>query len=204
MASVEFGMTQWGRAWLRVIERISSVPNPKLPNARRLARDVGDEVRVEPGRISATIDGKTVEIEVPLWTEDELAEVKRVLVQGSNEPPRRGTGGAPPRRGTGGAGDLPDSLVAELTGVGVDVACTLDQLRVTCTCRSRVEVCVHALAAVYGAVMVVDQQPTRALELRTPEGAADSGILGGSVGGSEWIALTNLDADTFFTSPRRG
>lgn len=182
MANVEFGTTRWGRTWLRVIERISSAPNPKLPNARRLARRIDDDIRIESGLITAVIDTNTVEIEIPLWTENELVVADRLLSSSGVRSATR---------------DLPDSLVKELKDAGVDVACELDRLQVTCTCRSRVENCVHALAAIYGVVLLVDQQPTRAVNVRSPRRRALRALTD-----PDWIALEDVDVRHFFALPR--
>lgn len=179
MAGVEFGMTLWGRAWLRVVEPISAAPNPKLPNARRLARSLDEDLRIEPGRITATFDADRVEIEVPLWTESELSVIDR-MVRSSEA--------------RASAGDLPDELVGELKSAGVEVACGLEGLPTNCSCRSRAENCVHVLAAIYAAVLLIDQQPIRAVELRSPRRQSVEALID-----PDWIALADVDADRFFT-----
>ncbi|MDN5604512.1 MAG: hypothetical protein L0G59_03705 [Kocuria sp.] len=182
MAGVEFGMTLWGRAWLRIVERISSAPSPKLPNARRLARGIDDAIRVESGLITAVIETNSVEIAVPLWTENELATVEEKL-SSSNV---RGAGG-----------DLPDALVEDVKTAGVDIACELDRLQVTCTCRSRTDKCVHVFAAIYGAVLAIDQQPTRAVIVRSPRRESGRTLID-----SDWIALEDIEVGPFFALPR--
>lgn len=178
MAIVEFGTTHWGRAWLRVVERISSAPNPKLPGARRLARGIDDAMRIESGLIAAMIDTNSVEIEVPLWTENEQNTVEERLSSSNVR---------------AAAGDLPDSVVEALKESGVDIACELDRLQVQCTCRSRVDKCVHVFAAVYGAVLAIDQQPTRAVDLRSPKRESGRMLID-----SDWIALSDVDGEHFF------
>ncbi|WP_166969427.1 SWIM zinc finger family protein [Brevibacterium atlanticum] len=182
MAGVEFGMTLWGRAWLRVVEPISAAPNPKLPNARRLARSLDDDLRIEPGRITAAFDADRVEVEVPLWTDAERAVIDRMV--SSSEAPAS-------------AGDLPDELVGELKSAGVEVACALERLQTTCSCRSRAENCVHVLAAIYAAVLLIDQQPTRAVDLRSPRRQRVEALID-----PDWIALGDVDADHFYALPR--
>lgn len=182
MASVEFGMTHWGRAWLRVVERISSAPNPKLPNARRLARGIDDAIRIESGLITAVIDTNSVELEVPLWAESKLETVEERLSCSNVR---------------AAAGDLPDSLVEDLKESGVDIACELDRLQVKCTCRSRADTCVHVFAAIYGAVLAIDQQPTRAVDVRSPRRESGRTLID-----SDWIALEDIDSGHFFTLPR--
>ena len=182
MAGVEFGMTLWGRAWLRVVELISSAPNPKLPNARRLARGIDDAIRIESGLITAVIETNSVELAVPLWTENERETVEERL-SASNV---RGAGG-----------DLPDSLAEDVKAAGVDIACELDRLQVTCNCRSRADKCVHVFAAIYGAVLAIDQQPTRAVDVRSPRLRSGRTLID-----SDWIALETLDVERFFALPR--
>lgn len=182
MANVEFGMTHWGRAWLRVVERISSAPNPKLPGARRLARGLDDAMRIESGLITAVIDTNSVKIKVPLWSENELATVEERL---SSSNVRAADG------------DLPDALAEDVKESGVEIACELDRLQVTCSCRSRVDRCAHVFAAIYGAVLAIDQQPTRAVDVRSPRRESGRTLID-----SDWIALEDVDGGHFFALPR--
>ncbi|XGU19810.1 hypothetical protein ACETU7_35480 [Rhodococcus sp. 3Y1] len=81
----EFGVTAWGRAWLRTVERTAaSGPNPSLPTARTLARNGSVEFTVvSSGTVVAEVSTKaktsSVTIGVPLWTKSEIAAVKSLL-----------------------------------------------------------------------------------------------------------------------------
>lgn len=179
MAGMEFGVTLWGRGWLRVVEPISAVPDSKLPSARRLARDIDEDLRIEPGRVAALIEAERVEIEVPTWTDAEREVIDR-LVESSGV--------------RASAGDLPDALVGELRSAGIEVACRPEELRANCSCRSRTEKCRHVLAAIYAVVLLVDQQPTRAVTLRSPRSERVQALID-----PDWISLDEVEADRFFT-----
>ncbi|WP_258537537.1 MULTISPECIES: hypothetical protein [unclassified Rhodococcus (in: high G+C Gram-positive bacteria)] len=76
----EFGVTAWGRAWLRTVERTAaSGPNPSLPTARTLARNGSVEFTVvSSGTVVAEVSTKaktsSVTISVPLWTKSEIPQ----------------------------------------------------------------------------------------------------------------------------------
>lgn len=118
---------------------------------------------------------------MPLWTEAEREVIERAV----------SASGA-----RASAGDLPDALVGELKSASIEVACELERLQTSCSCRSRTSVCVHVLAAVYGVVMLVDQQPIRAVDLRSPrrQGRKVQALID-----QDWVRLDEVDVNHFFT-----
>ncbi|MGY2062421.1 hypothetical protein ACW9HQ_46710, partial [Nocardia gipuzkoensis] len=114
----EFGVTRWGRAWIRTVEKTTaSVPNPALPRARSIARNQGATLSIEVGMVTAKVvvsDTEfTVTIELPLWSEETEKDAERLIAKSLAANP----GSA--------AGDLPDGLEADFTAAGVTVAVPL-------------------------------------------------------------------------------
>lgn len=182
MAQPDFGATAWGRAWLRTVEPLSGVPHPGLPKARALARNQKATLTVEAGRIDAeVIDGAAshrVEVSITRWNGAEEASADDVLAA---------------ENAVSVAGDLADGLVGRLAKRGVRVAVALEDLRVSCTCRSRSRPCPHVLAVIYGLILLIDERPLTALELRTSSSPA-----GGSAD-SPWVPLSAIDPEHFYT-----
>jgi len=78
----EFGVTAWGRAWLRTVERTAaSGPNPSLPTARTLARNGSVEFTVVSSgtvvpQVSTRAKPSSVTVGLPPWTKSESGAVK--------------------------------------------------------------------------------------------------------------------------------
>ncbi|SDC54437.1 hypothetical protein [Rhodococcus tukisamuensis] len=186
--STEFGVTAWGRAWLRTVESTAaSAPNPALPQARSLARNGAVHLaEVRAGRIRAevTVRGKSfpVALEVPVWTTKEAAAVRRLLDRA----------GARDRRVS--AGELPDALVADLLAKDIAVAPPIAEHAATCGCTGRRRPCVHHLAVLYGLVRKVDEEPAVAVALRQNGGRSAEA----ASPESNWIVLTEVDPAGFY------
>ncbi|MFC4606094.1 hypothetical protein [Rhodococcus kronopolitis] len=187
--SAEFGVTAWGRAWLRTVESTTvSAPNPALPQARSLARNGAVHLAtVGAGRVLAevTVRGKVfpVTVQVPVWTRKDAGTVRRLL----------GRAGAQDRRVS--AGELPDGLVAELLAKDIAVAPVIAECTATCGCTGRRSPCVHHLAVLYGLVRRVDEEPAVAVALRE-NGARSTTVAANPE--SDWLALTEIAADGFY------
>ncbi|MFN3601914.1 MAG: SWIM zinc finger family protein [Dietzia sp.] len=183
MAQPEFGATAWGRAWLRTIERTQGKPHPQLPKARSLARNQKAALTIGPEGIAASVaDGSSthyVSIQIERWNADQTTSAVPILAA---------------RYTASVVGDLPDSLADALTKAGAPIAVTLDELTSTCTCRTRSRPCAHILTALYGLVLLVDERPTAALELR----ADDLPVISGTY--ENWIGLATLRAAGFYSS----
>lgn len=181
MAAVDFGQTMWGRSWLRVVEPISGTPNPQLPRARRLGRDLDVSVGDEAGVIRAEADdrGRTfpVEIMVPKWSDDAYGRAKGLLHA---------------HEGGGVGGELSRTLFDDLVNEDVRIAVPFEQLDYRCSCRSRSSPCVHVLGCIYAAVLAIDERPMIAYELRSPQ-RADT-----TAHDSDWVRLDVLSSEGFF------
>ncbi|MFC8933486.1 hypothetical protein ACFT1A_15535 [Rhodococcus sp. NPDC057135] len=186
----EFGVTAWGRAWLRTVERTAaSGPNPSLPTARTLARNGSVEfTAVSSGTVVAEVSTKaktsSVTIGVPLWTKSEIAAVKSLL---------RSAGKANRSVCTG---ELPDSVVTELQARNIAVAVDLSECTASCNCSGRRSPCVHHLAAIYALAGRIDEEPVLAVTLRSAPDKA--GKKSASTQSPEWIPLSDIDIRSFY------
>lgn len=154
--SDEFGLTAWGRDWIRLAQPISITrPNPALPRARTLARnDKVVEVVITAGAITAEVSGKrkyVVSLSCPTWTEPDIRRAEDILA-------------AVP------AGDLPDSVHVECIRRGLVM---LEEVTAICDCTQRATPCVHILAVFFEIARRVDEQPLLAFELRGVRGRSD-------------------------------
>ncbi|WP_024794391.1 hypothetical protein [Tomitella biformata] len=190
--TAEFGVTAWGRAWLRTIESVSvGAPNPALPQARSLARNgaVG-LAEVLAGRIQGKVLAKgrefSVVITVPTWTAAQAGRVRAALEQA----------GAQDRRI--GSGEFPDELVARLQDQDVAVASGVEDCVASCPCTGRRRPCVHHLAAIYCLVQRIDEVPSLAVRLRDLQADAADFDGPGQPAAAEWLPLTALDPDGFY------
>lgn len=185
MIPAEFGSTPWGRAWVRTVAATAaSGPNALLPKARTLARNHAVELTTEPGRIEARVSAadavQPVHIDVPLWSPQTQAQVRRLLEKSLAEHPVLI------------AGDLSDPFAADLRREGIPIAAGLDELRAECACRSRKRPCVHILATLYALAQQIDERPALAVDLR---GGATDPVAPPPPG---WVALAALDPVAFY------
>ncbi|MGK5691814.1 SWIM zinc finger family protein [Streptomyces sp. URMC 128] len=183
----EFGATPWGRIWVRTVESTAAAgPNPALPKARSLARNHAATLTVGTGRVEAevVVSGRTqqVRIDLPRWSEEERAEAERLVGKALAEHQNLA------------AGDLPDSLEADLRREKIGVAVALDDMDAACDCKTRRRPCVHVLATLYTLSQRIDERPLLALELRSPgwEPAAPAD--------PDWTPLADLDVESFYGS----
>jgi uncharacterized Zn finger protein len=186
----EFGVTPWGRAWLRTLESPTvAQPNPLLPKARSLARNQQvHDLRAAAGHVSATVVDRTpraVEVTFDPWPEEVTSAVTRALTAARSSAPTPD-------------GDLPDELIAALSELGAELAPPCDEWATACTCASRRSPCAHVSACVYALVQAVDEQPAVAITLRTtlqPDSSVDA--LAARVA----IDINDLDPQTFYSAP---
>jgi uncharacterized Zn finger protein len=147
-----FGVTAWGRDWVRLAQPTSVTrPNPAAPRARFLAgADRVHEVELGPGRIRARVrdgDVHEVTVEFPTWGTSD-ADVVRAALPGTAST------------------DLADDVHAALTRLGLPPAPDPATLRAQCSCRRRARPCPHLLAVYYHVACRLDEQPRAALTLR--------------------------------------
>lgn len=190
--AAEFGVTAWGRAWLRTIESVAAGgPNPALPQARSLARN-GAVVLAEisAGRIQGAVLAKgrefPVTITVPTWTAAQARTV-RMTLEGAGAQDRRI-----------GSGELPDELAARLLDAGVAVASGTADCTAECPCTGRRRPCVHHLAVIYCLVQRIDEEPALAVRLRDQRGGAAKSGGREQPAAARWLALETLDPGDFF------
>ncbi|MFE4501352.1 hypothetical protein ACFRFQ_15960 [Rhodococcus sp. NPDC056743] len=189
--AAEFGVTAWGRVWLRTIEQTStSGRNPSLPTARTLARGGGVTFTdISAGTLAAQVTAKgktsTVVVSVPLWDKKQSDIVAR-LIRASGTTNRSVS-----------TGELPDSVVADLRARDITVAVDLSECSATCDCSSRRTPCVHHLAAIYALSGRIDEEPALAVTLRTKQGRKRNSTTKKERG--EWIPLREIDVATFYS-----
>ncbi|GAB2739969.1 SWIM zinc finger family protein [Amycolatopsis magusensis] len=142
--SGEFGITVWGRDWVRLAEPTSVTrPDSRLPKARSLARrEQVREVGLVPGVVTSAVEGHRVRITVPQWDAATL-ETAREKLRGD---------------------DLPDAVHADLPG--------MSEVRADCDCAQRRNPCLHALATFYEVARRLDERPRLAVVLRGLTGHA--------------------------------
>lgn len=185
MIPPEFGCTPWGRAWVRTVETTTTVgPNAMLPKARSLARNHAVTLSTGTGRLDAdvVVSGAVhrVRIDLPPWTARTQAETKRLIAEATAN-----------HRGLA-AGDLPDTLEADLARHDIRFAVGLDEQVASCDCRTRRRPCIHILATIYTLTQLVDERPALAIELRS----SDTALAGPA--DPDWVELTELDAASFY------
>ncbi|TQF74826.1 hypothetical protein FK531_01720 [Rhodococcus spelaei] len=188
--ATKLGVTAWGRAWLRTVESTTtSTPNSLLPQARTLAGNGSVTLTaVEAGRIRAevTVRGKTVPvgIDLPLWDRKESTAARALLTRV----------GARDRRVA--AGEIPDSVVADLVAKGISVTGDVADHTTTCGCAGRRNPCLHHLAAVYCLVQRIDEEPALAVTLRERRPATTGRSAAGRT--PDRIPLAEVDAASFY------
>lgn len=173
-----FGVTAWGKDWLRMAQPTSITrPNPALPRARTLARTdrVGDVV-LASGSIKATVSVSDkqqhqVFLTLQVWNADQSAAARGAIADVS-------------------ASDLPDAVHADLTRRGIPVGPKADSVAASCDCTGRTTPCVHVLAVYFEVARRVDEQPRLAFDLRgvSPRPARDASR----------IPIEQIDPATFY------
>lgn len=187
---MKFGITAWGRAWLRTIESTgASSPNSLLPQARILVnQNAVTLTAVEAGRIRAevTVRGKAVpvDIAVPPWSGKESAAVRMLVARA----------GASARSVA--AGDIPDSVAADLTAKSISITGDPGAHTTTCPCAGRRRPCLHHLAAVYQLVTQIDEEPALAITLR--EKSSQVAQRAAAAASADSIQLDRIDATGFY------
>lgn len=183
--AAEFGATPWGRAWVRTVEVTGlAAPNAQLPAGRSLARNHAVRLTVGPGRLDAEVvaagRAQQVQIELPPWSERDRAVAEPLIAK------------ALAGRQDLAAGDLPDSLLADLGREDIDIAVPQGELAAECDCRIRRRPCAHIVATIYALAQRIDERPALALELRSP------GVQIAPPADPDWIPLTDIDPASYY------
>jgi uncharacterized Zn finger protein len=150
--------TWWGKAWVRACEE-AAYGDSDLKVARALARAgaVG-AITVTDGRFLAAVeDGEelwSTSTSLPVLDErDRAAFVEAVAAEAGRLPALL-------------AGDLSHQLVEHAEEAGVELLPFGGELEASCTCRSWVDPCPHALAMAYQVAWLADADPFVLLALR--------------------------------------
>lgn len=187
---VKYGVTAWGRAWLRTVESTAaSSSNSLLPQARLLvSKGSVTLTAVHAGRIRAevTVRGKVVpvEIAIPLWSGRESAAVRAVVTRAGVEDRRVAVG------------EIPDSVVAELTAKSISLTGAPAAYTTTCACTGRKRPCLHHLAAIYQLVAQIDEVPALAITLRDKQ--SPTTWRAAAAAGADLIPLSQIDTAGFY------
>ncbi|MCA0252607.1 MAG: hypothetical protein LCH76_10035 [Actinobacteria bacterium] len=179
----EFGMSNAGKAWLRRVEPLTSArPDPALIPARRIARQSTRAIEVSGNAVHVVLADRQRQYEitlaVPAWDKRETSVAADILQKARLAP----------------LDDLPDTLLNHLREHQVDLTPRLEQIEVQPTSAARR----HTLAALYRLIQLLDEEPQRALTLRTAHARAEESDRVESL----WVPLADLNAAHFYSRPR--
>lgn len=145
MSTAEFGFTAWGADVVRIAEPITATtPNALAPRARSIARN---------GGVALEFDGRTVTARVHRGGEASVAHLEIAALDPAVV--------AAVRELMGARGEPDDAVHAALNERGLRPAATLEAA--DCSCRARITMCVHVLAALYALAAAVDHDPSTVL-----------------------------------------
>lgn len=184
MPDDDFGYTRWGKDWVRLAEPLTlTKPEPLLPRARSIARN---------GGVQLTIEGTMVQAAIHRGSEASMTYLELAPLSGQEA--QILTEIIPADALT-----LSDAQRTAISERGISLAPRLT--RVDCSCRARVERCVHFLATCYALAQKIDETPWLALDLQgfrtattNPDTAAESRP-------ARWTPINSLDPATYFTAP---
>lgn len=195
MSATNGASAGWGARWRAVMDAAGASAARPLQRGHALARrGVVDDLRVEPGQITATVaEDRATPYRVELrWAQptasawDDAVAVLRSEI-----------------RFTAALldGDLPDELADVLAEAGIELVPDLDDLVSSCSCPDRSVVCRH-VAAVHAAVgALVDRDPTVLLRLRGRSRQQVLGDLRRGDDGDRPLAASTLDLSRGLEAP---
>lgn len=181
MPDNDFGYTAWSKDWLRLAEPLSlTKPEPLLPRARGIARNDGVATEISGTVVRAHIhrgaEASVTHLELTPFSRDTIEALGRLI---------------PPD-----ALVLSDELRAAVAEAGIAIAPRL--LSSDCSCRARLDRCLHMLATCYAVVRQIDENPWLALDLqgyRSTAAAPESAV---PTAPPRWTPLDTLDPATYF------
>lgn len=196
--------SRWGERWLALVDDGAPQTVRRLNRGSTLLRSgrVSD-VRIRPGIATARVQGTTatplgIEISVPAMSDDEWDRVAAVLAAQVRHRARLL------------AGQVPDSLEAELESAGVHLFPSRADIATDCRCDDRADVCDHVAAVWLAVGRLVEDDPFVWLRLRgrgrerllaqvatlhgADAAAGDTGVEPASLADRPWVAAgTDLD-----------
>ncbi|MBF6175096.1 SWIM zinc finger family protein [Nocardia blacklockiae] len=181
MPDSDFGYTAWGRDWVRLAEPLTVTrPEPLLPRARRIARN--DSVRLE-------IEGRTVRAAIHRGAQASVTHLELAPLPAAVRTAIAAH--LPPD-----AGELADTVHADLRAAGIPVAPRI--LNSDCSCSARNPRCLHLLATCYALALRIDENPWLALDLQGYRESSPTST-DPDTPPPRWTPLDTLDPATFFS-----
>ncbi|UGT42651.1 SWIM zinc finger family protein [Nocardia yamanashiensis] len=182
MPDNDFGYTRWGMDWVRLAEPLKlSKPEPLLPRARSVARNVAPQLEISGTTVRAHLHRGSEASVIHL----EFAPLGRATVEALNEliPP--------------GTLTLSDELRAAVSDAGITVTPRL--VASDCSCRARNDRCLHVIVLLYTLAQRVDENPWLALDLQGyRSGGAPDAETKATVAPPRWTPIDVLDPAAFF------
>jgi uncharacterized Zn finger protein len=155
-----FGTTWWGRAWISALETRAGLDTARLSRGRSYARSGAVvSLDVAPGVVTALVQGGRpapydVRLTLRAFTESQWESVLDVVSA---------------RIAHAAAlldGELPESLVADVSSVGLSLLPSAGELRTTCSCPDWGDPCKHAAAVCFLVADLLDNDPFELLLMR--------------------------------------
>lgn len=169
-ASLRFGRTWWGRAWIEALEQRAVLDPSRLPRGRTYARGGAVvQLSVDRGQAVALVRGSRslpyrVLVRVRVFKAEEWSTVLEVIA------------GSAANAAALLDGDLRPQLAEELRSRGVDPLPQPGEVVPACTCPDWANPCKHAAAVCYLMANLLDEDPFNLLLLR---GRAREDVLAG-------------------------
>jgi uncharacterized Zn finger protein len=155
-----FGTTWWGRAWISALETRAGLDTARLARGRSYARSGAVvSLDVAPGVVTASVQGSRprpydVRLTLREFTSAQWESVLDVVSA---------------RIAHAAAlldGELPESLVADVSSAGLSLLPSAGELRTTCSCPDWGDPCKHAAAVCFLVADLLDNDPFELLLLR--------------------------------------
>lgn len=148
-----FGVTWWGKRWLRTLEQLGlSYPDSRMATGRGLAgKDAVDLMNVDTGELSAWVDQPRksfgVTVRVTPYSDDDWRVFDTVVAQR-----------------LGNLADLlddrlPTGIDRQLEPHGLSLFPSQTEIDTTCPCRDKTKVCVHVIALQHAFAVIFDDDP---------------------------------------------
>jgi uncharacterized Zn finger protein len=196
-----FGRTWWGRAWVDALTDRARLDPNRLSRGRSYARSGAvDELRIEPGRVQAEVQGSRlrpyqVSVRVRELEPSEWARLLDVVAAEVGHTAALLEG------------ELPPEVEQAVAAAGVDLLPGPGELGPQCSCPDWANPCKHAAAVCFLVSDVLDRDPFALLllrgrgresvlaELRTRRGGADPATATGHVPADEGVPAAEAFRD---------